>query len=103
VKEADFAEILPDFVNAGLQRALPHFERQMRGFLTNEAVLIGVETRTSAPLRIIRDERGASPSHPGLFPVGEGAGYAGGIMSAALDGLKAAEQIIQRLSDGSSQ
>jgi uncharacterized FAD-dependent dehydrogenase len=75
----------------------------MRGFLTAEAVLTGVETRTSAPLRIVRNERGESVSHPGLFPTGEGAGYAGGIMSAALDGLKVAEQIIQRLREREHQ
>jgi len=101
IKEADLAALLPDFVTAGLRRALPHFERQMRGFLTAEAVLVGVETRTSAPLRIVRDGRGESPSHPGLFPAGEGAGYAGGIMSAALDGLRVAEEIVQRLNHGS--
>jgi hypothetical protein len=101
IKEADLSDLLPDFVTAGLRQALPHFERQMRGFLTAEAVLVGVETRTSAPLRIVRDGRGESPSHPGLFPAGEGAGYAGGIMSAALDGLRAAEEIVQRLNHGS--
>jgi uncharacterized FAD-dependent dehydrogenase len=97
IQEAELAGLLPDFVTAGLRQALPHFERQMRGFLSAEAVLVGVETRTSAPVRIVRDERGESPSHPGLFPAGEGAGYAGGIMSAALDGLRAAEAIVQRL------
>jgi uncharacterized FAD-dependent dehydrogenase len=65
----------------------------MRGFITGEATLTGVETRTSAPLRILRGEDGESVSHPGLYPAGEGAGYAGGIMSAALDGLRVAEQI----------
>lgn len=103
VKETDLAAFLPGFVTTGLQRALPYFERQMRGFLTAEAVLIGVETRTSAPVRIVRDERGESRSHPGLFPAGEGAGYAGGIMSAALDGLKVAEQIVQRLRERECQ
>ena len=103
VREADLAEFLPDFVTVGLKRALPHFERQMRGFMTAEALLIGVETRTSAPLRIVRNEHGESISHPGLFPAGEGAGYAGGIMSAALDGLKVAEQILQRLRERESQ
>ncbi len=67
----------------------------MKGFMTSEAVLIGVETRTSAPLRITRNELGESVSHPGLFPAGEGAGYAGGIMSAAFDGLRAADQVVQ--------
>jgi uncharacterized FAD-dependent dehydrogenase len=66
----------------------------MRGFVGPEATLIGVETRTSAPLRIVRDSHGESISHKGLFPTGEGAGYAGGIMSAALDGMKAASAII---------
>jgi hypothetical protein len=103
VREADLAELLPGFIATGLQRALPHFDRQMRGFLTAEAVLVGVETRTSSPLRIVRDESGESISHPGLFPAGEGAGYAGGIMSAALDGLKAAEQIVQRLREKEHQ
>jgi len=101
VKPVDLATVLPDFVTISLRRALPHFNRQMRGFMTAEAVLIGVESRTSAPLRIVRDDRGESVSHPGLFPTGEGAGYAGGIMSAALDGLRIAEQVVQRLTDRS--
>ena len=101
VREADLTALLPEFVTHGLRRALPHFDRQLRGFVSAEAVLVGVETRTSAPLRIVRDERGESLSHAGLYPAGEGAGYAGGIMSAALDGLRVAEQIIQRLNDGS--
>ena len=93
VREAELERVLPEFVTTGLRRAIPHFERRMRGFITDEATLTGVETRTSAPLRILRGENGESVSHPGLFPAGEGAGYAGGIMSAALDGLRVAEQI----------
>lgn len=93
VREADLSTILPAFVSEGLRRALPHFERKMRGFITNEATLIGVETRTSAPLRILRNEQGESLSHAGLYPAGEGAGYAGGIMSAAIDGLRIAQFI----------
>lgn len=99
--DADLSQLLPAFVTGPLRRALPHFDRQMRGFVSGEAMLVGVETRTSAPLRILRDERGESLSHPGLYPAGEGAGYAGGIMSAALDGLKAAEAILQRINNGS--
>jgi len=95
VVETELREVLPDFVYHGLRSAMPHFDRKMKGFLTSEAVLIGVETRTSAPLRIARNESGESVSHPGLFPAGEGAGYAGGIMSAAFDGLRAADQIVQ--------
>jgi len=93
VSEVELEQVLPPFVSAGLRQALPHFERRMRGFVTGEATLTGVETRTSAPLRILRAEDGQSVSHAGLYPAGEGAGYAGGIMSAALDGLRAAEQI----------
>lgn len=95
VVETDLREVLPDFVYHGLSNAMPHFNRKMKGFLTSEAVLIGVETRTSAPLRITRNELGESVSHAGLFPAGEGAGYAGGIVSAALDGLRAADQVVQ--------
>lgn len=93
VREALLDEVLPAFVSQGLRRALPQFDKRMRGFVSAEATLIGVETRTSAPLRIMRGEDGQSLSHPGLYPAGEGAGYAGGIMSAALDGLRVAEQI----------
>lgn len=96
VREVDLAEALPGFVADGLRRALPHFERKMRGFITAEATLVGVETRTSAPVRIVRDASGQSVSHRGLYPVGEGAGYAGGIVSAALDGLNAAQQILSK-------
>lgn len=96
VREADLTTVLPAFVSEGLRRALPHFEHKMRGFITNEATLIGVETRTSAPLRILRNDQGESLSHSGLYPVGEGAGYAGGIMSAAIDGLRSARSIAEK-------
>jgi hypothetical protein len=96
VTEAELDQVLPPLVVAGLRRALPQFDRKMRGFLSDEAVLVGVETRTSAPLRILRDAAGESPSHPGLFPAGEGAGYAGGIMSSALDGINIADQVIRK-------
>lgn len=101
VTEACLDEVLPAVVVNGLRRALPKFDRQMRGFLTREAVLIGVETRTSAPLRVLRDKKGESVTHAGLFPAGEGAGHAGGIMSSALDGLFVADQIIHNLNCGS--
>ncbi len=95
VVHADLDDCLPPYVANALRRALPYFDRKMRGFVSAEATLIGVETRTSSPVRILRNEAGESVSHPGLFPVGEGAGYAGGIMSAALDGLHAAIHIIK--------
>jgi len=99
VVHADLSLCLPEFVTTGLRRALPQFNRRMRGFAGPEATLVGVETRTSAPLRILRDQSGESLSHKGLFPTGEGAGYAGGIMSAAIDGMKVATTIIGRYTD----
>lgn len=101
VREADLSEGLPMAVITGLRRALPHFDRRMRGFITAEATLVGIETRTSAPLRILRGANGQSVSHAGLFPAGEGAGYAGGIMSAALDGITIGEHIISNVPTGS--
>jgi uncharacterized FAD-dependent dehydrogenase len=81
-----------------LRRALPLFDGKLRGYLTEEAVLVGVETRTSSPVRVPRDDTTLeSPDVPGLFPSGEGAGYAGGIMSAAMDGMRVAEKIAERL------
>jgi uncharacterized FAD-dependent dehydrogenase len=70
----------------------------MPGFLNADAQLVGVETRTSSPVRIVRDNGLSSPSHPGLYPAGEGAGYAGGIVSAAVDGLRVADAILAKLS-----
>jgi len=93
ITATDLAEVLPDFVVHGLRQALPHFERKMRGFITAQATLTAIESRTSAPLRIVRDQRGQAISWGGVYPVGEGAGYAGGIMSAALDGIGAAVNI----------
>lgn len=103
VREADLDTVLPAFVSEGLRRALPHFERKMKGFISNEATLIGVETRTSAPVRILRGEQGESLSHAGLYPVGEGAGYAGGIMSAAIDGLRCARFLGEKFNNSRKQ
>jgi len=88
VRDADLSLILPPFVASALKRGFAEFERKMPGFVTAEAVLVGVETRTSSPVRILRGEDGQSISLKGLFPCGEGAGYAGGIISSALDGMK---------------
>ena len=86
---------LPEFVLEALRRAVPAMDRTMRGFQSVEAQFVGIETRTSAPVRIVRDESTlASPSHPGLYPAAEGAGYAGGIVSAAIDGMKVARAIV---------
>ena len=85
---------LPAMIAEGLRAALPQFDRAMRGFITSEANLIGVESRTSAPLRIERDGSLQSPTLRGLYPCGEGAGHSGGIMSSAVDGIHVAEAII---------
>ena len=96
VVPCDLWRVLPAFVAKGIADGLASFGRQLKGFDGGEAVLTGVETRTSAPLRILRGEDLQSASCAGLYPVGEGAGYAGGIVSAAIDGIKAAEAIITR-------
>jgi len=93
ITAVELSEMLPDFVVHGLRQALPHFERKMRGFITAEATLTAIESRTSAPLRIVRDRNGQAIDWVGVYPVGEGAGYAGGIMSAAIDGISAAVNI----------
>ena len=87
--------VLPSFVSATLRAGLQNFDRRLPGF-AKEGIMVGVETRTSAPLRIIRGQDGQSISHKGLYPTGEGAGYAGGIMSAALDGYHQALHIMER-------
>jgi len=96
-READLSRILPPFVSATLREGIRHFDRRMRGFMTAEATLTGIETRTSSPVRIVRGEDLQSVTLEGLYPAGEGAGYAGGIMSAALDGIRAADAIAGRL------
>jgi uncharacterized FAD-dependent dehydrogenase len=95
---APLSTILPPVVHAPLLAALRHFEqRKMRGYLTNEAVVVGVESRSSAPIRVPRDPKTLeSISTPGLYPCGEGAGYAGGIVSAAIDGLRVGRAAAQR-------
>ncbi|MDR0429289.1 MAG: NAD(P)/FAD-dependent oxidoreductase [Tannerellaceae bacterium] len=85
---------LPEFITARLREGFRHFGKTSNGFLTNEAVLIGVETRTSSPVRILRDKETCQHiTLKGLFPCGEGAGYAGGIVSAAIDGERCAEAV----------
>ncbi len=84
---------LPDYVIAAIREALPEFDKQIRGFAMQDAVLTGVETRTSAPIRITRNDGCQSLNTRGLFPAGEGAGYAGGILSAAVDGIRVAEAV----------
>ncbi|GAA0177870.1 FAD-dependent oxidoreductase [Clostridium sediminicola] len=94
-KFADLRQCLPSFVHNTLKDGLLNFDKKIKGFADDNAILTGIETRTSAPVRINRDERFQSISLQGLYPAGEGAGYAGGIMSASVDGIKVAEEIMK--------
>ena len=91
----DFNEILPNFVTSTLKNALLDFDKKIKGFAMADAIMTGVETRSSSPVRIIRDNLHEANIN-GIYPMGEGAGYAGGIMSSAVDGIKTAEFIIQK-------
>jgi uncharacterized FAD-dependent dehydrogenase len=89
----DLADALPDYAIEAIREALPAFDRQIKGYAMHDAVLTGVETRTSSPVRIRRGDDYQSLNTRGLFPAGEGAGYAGGILSAAVDGIRVAEAV----------
>lgn len=93
VTPTDLAAVMPGFVIEAIREALPAFDRQVPGFAMGDAILTGVETRTSSPVRIRRDSVGQSVNTKGLYPAGEGAGYAGGILSAGVDGIRIAEAV----------
>jgi uncharacterized FAD-dependent dehydrogenase len=94
VKPTDLSTCLPDWATAAIREAILEFDKKIPGFAMGDALLTGVETRTSSPISIRRNEDDLqSVSTPGLFPAGEGAGYAGGILSAAIDGIHAAEAV----------
>ncbi|MGB1311102.1 MAG: NAD(P)/FAD-dependent oxidoreductase [Leucothrix sp.] len=93
----DLSSSLPDYCVEALREAIPAFNRKIKGFAADDALLTGVETRTSAPINIKRDASLQSINTKGLFPGGEGAGYAGGIMSAAIDGIKIAEAMAESM------
>ena len=96
LRSVNLAEVLPDFIVQRLREGFVAFDRKMKGFLTNEAVVHAPETRTSSPVRIPREaERLVHPEIEGLYPCGEGAGYAGGIISAAMDGERVAEAVVR--------
>ena len=84
---------LPSFAIEAIREALPAFDKKIKGFARPDAVLTGVETRTSSPIRIVRGDDFQSLNVKGLYPAGEGAGFAGGILSAGVDGIKVAEAI----------
>ncbi len=98
VTPSNLDTVLPSFVCDSMREALPVFARKIHGFDLPDALLTGVESRTSSPVRLLRNEQGQSTLE-GLYPAGEGAGYAGGIMSAAVDGIKTALKIIEKLKD----
>ncbi|WP_018411685.1 NAD(P)/FAD-dependent oxidoreductase [Methyloversatilis thermotolerans] len=101
VKLGSLASALPEYAITAMREALPAFDRQIRGFAMHDAVLTGVETRTSSPIRIKRDPANyQSLNTRGLYPAGEGAGYAGGILSAAVDGIEVAEAVALSMTDG---
>ena len=97
VVPADLRAVLPDFAVKAVRNALQAFDRKIHGFAMPEAVLTGVETRTSSPVRVLRGDDFQSVSTSGLYPAGEGAGYAGGILSSAVDGIQAAEALARRI------
>lgn len=92
----DLRDLFPSFVTDTLSEGIKRFGKKLAGFDSSEALLTGPETRTSAPLRILRGEDGTAPGHTNLYPCGEGAGYAGGITSAAVDGIRTAGQIMKK-------
>ncbi len=97
VKSAQLHDVMPQFVTDALRQGIREFDNKMSGFITEESHLIGVETRTSSPVRICRGKDGQSVNICGLYPCGEGAGYAGGIISSAIDGIKAARNLMESL------
>jgi uncharacterized FAD-dependent dehydrogenase len=94
----DLRSALPDYAVTAILEALPAFDKKIKGFAMHDALLTGVETRTSSPIRIKRGENFQSLNTVGLYPAGEGAGYAGGILSAAIDGIKVAEAVARAIS-----
>jgi hypothetical protein len=91
---SDLNELFPEYISEAIKEAIPNFNKKIKGFSREDAILLGVESRTSSPVIIERDDRGISSVY-GLFPCGEGAGYAGGITTAAIDGVKTAENIMK--------
>ena len=88
-------ELFPGFVNDTLKEAIVELDKKMHGFADSDAVLTAVETRTSSPVQIVRDKNSLMSNVYGIYPCGEGAGYAGGIMTAAVDGIKVAIKILE--------
>ena len=101
IKTVRLDQLLPKFMYDKLTEGIEKFNQNMQGFISEHATLYGVESRTSCPLRVTRDDQSLqSLSHAGLYPCGEGAGYAGGITSAACDGIRCADKIFETLLSG---
>ena len=100
VKSVNLEKLFPKYITEGLKKGFTDFDRKIKGFAHHGAVLTGVETRTSSPVRIVRGEDFESVNIKGVYPAGEGAGYAGGIISSAVDGLKIAEAVIGKYQPG---
>jgi hypothetical protein len=95
---AELATLFPGWLTTSLKQAIRTFDKKMPGFITSQALLIGIEARTSSPVRVTRNEALQSVSVKGLYPAGEGCGYAGGIVSSGIDGIRVADQICNELS-----
>ena len=97
LKSVNMNTVLPAFIGERLKDAFRTFDKKMKGYFTNEAQIVGVESRTSSPVRVPREKESFEhPTTGRLFPCGEGAGYAGGIVSAAMDGERCAEKVIEK-------
>ena len=103
VKKCDLKDVLPRFVYDSIREAIPMLDKKLKGFANSGAVLTAPETRSSSPVRIVRDSETLMSNIDGVYPCGEGAGYAGGIMTAAVDGIKVAEAIIKGDKNGKEQ
>ena len=93
-------DLFPEYISSSLREGLRLFDNKIKGFGSGDAIITGVESRTSSPIRINRNEN-LNASVKGIIPSGEGAGYAGGIMSAAVDGIRCAEQVIENILNNS--
>ena len=99
IKGVDFNQILPSYVACGLKEGILDFDKKLKGFAREDAVLTGIETRSSSPVRVLRNDNMESLSVQNMYPAGEGAGYAGGITSSAVDGVMIAEKIIEKVNN----
>jgi uncharacterized FAD-dependent dehydrogenase len=95
VNSARLDKVLPPFIVEALRAGVKEYDKKMRGFICNESAVVGIESKTSSPISMMRGKDLQSVSHPGIFPSGEGAGFAGGIVSAALDGVKTGRAVLE--------